>query len=224
MRRAWHSTRSAWAAASADPRKVWRTLAEHWEAFAGTASGYWIEEALAGVLGITEPLDSRQRRPHLRPHPACDRHIEPSDRARCSNGSASRCWPPPTIRSTTCADTRALAATALRRPRAADVPTGPLPRSRRAAGFADNVAPAARRDRRADHLRRLPGGARRAAARTSSATAPSRPTTASTSRSRSTSTPRRPSDAVPTRRSPGTADAAADVARSAGTCSSRWRG
>jgi glucuronate isomerase len=37
---------------AADPREVWRTLAEHWHLFAGTASGYWLEEELAEVLGI----------------------------------------------------------------------------------------------------------------------------------------------------------------------------
>ncbi|MEV7692199.1 glucuronate isomerase [Microbacterium sp. NPDC089189] len=42
--------------ASADPREVWRTLARHWHLFAGTASGYWLEEELSGVLGIDVPL------------------------------------------------------------------------------------------------------------------------------------------------------------------------
>jgi glucuronate isomerase len=31
---------------SADPREVWRLLAEHWHLFAGTSSGYWLEEEL----------------------------------------------------------------------------------------------------------------------------------------------------------------------------------
>lgn len=42
--------------APADPRAAWRLFAEHWHVFAGTASGYWIEEELTGVLGITSPL------------------------------------------------------------------------------------------------------------------------------------------------------------------------
>lgn len=41
---------------AADPRSVWRLLAEHWHVFAGTASGYWIEEELTQVLGIEESL------------------------------------------------------------------------------------------------------------------------------------------------------------------------
>ncbi|MFF2050251.1 glucuronate isomerase [Leifsonia sp. NPDC058194] len=41
---------------SVDPRNVWRLLAEHWHLFAGTASGYWLEEELAQVLGVQEPL------------------------------------------------------------------------------------------------------------------------------------------------------------------------
>ncbi|WP_350346775.1 glucuronate isomerase [Agromyces sp. G08B096] len=43
-------------AAGRDARTVWRTLAANWHRFAGTASGYWIEEELDGVLGITTPL------------------------------------------------------------------------------------------------------------------------------------------------------------------------
>lgn len=42
--------------ATADPRAVWRLLAEHWHLFAGTASGYWLEEELDTVLGIQESL------------------------------------------------------------------------------------------------------------------------------------------------------------------------
>lgn len=40
----------------ADPREVWRALAEHWHIFAGTASGYWLAEALNTVLGIEAEL------------------------------------------------------------------------------------------------------------------------------------------------------------------------
>lgn len=40
----------------ADPRRVWTTLAEHWHLFAGTASGYWLEEELSQVLQLDEPL------------------------------------------------------------------------------------------------------------------------------------------------------------------------
>lgn len=39
-----------------EPREVWRTLARHWRSFAGTASGYWLEEELSEVLGIDEEL------------------------------------------------------------------------------------------------------------------------------------------------------------------------
>lgn len=40
----------------ADPRAAWRAFAENFSLFAGTASGYWMEEELAGVLGIRTPL------------------------------------------------------------------------------------------------------------------------------------------------------------------------
>ncbi|WP_314146444.1 glucuronate isomerase [uncultured Leifsonia sp.] len=40
----------------ADPRAVWRVLAENWHLFSGTASGYWLEEELTSVLGIEEEL------------------------------------------------------------------------------------------------------------------------------------------------------------------------
>ncbi|WP_243076365.1 glucuronate isomerase [Microbacterium sp. SS28] len=38
------------------PRDIWRAFASRWHLFAGTASGYWLEEELAGVLGVTERL------------------------------------------------------------------------------------------------------------------------------------------------------------------------
>ncbi len=40
-----------------DPREAWRVLAEHWHLFAGTASGYWLEEELTQLLDIHEPLE-----------------------------------------------------------------------------------------------------------------------------------------------------------------------
>ena len=46
------------AGSPADPREAWRIVAERWSIFAGTASGYWLEEELAEVLGITEPLNA----------------------------------------------------------------------------------------------------------------------------------------------------------------------
>lgn len=40
----------------AEPRRVWMALAEHWHLYAGTASGYWLEEELSQVLQVDEPL------------------------------------------------------------------------------------------------------------------------------------------------------------------------
>ena len=37
-------------------RDGWRQLAEHWHEFAGTASGYWLEDTFANVFGIGEDL------------------------------------------------------------------------------------------------------------------------------------------------------------------------
>ena len=37
-------------------RDGWRQLAEHWHEFAGTASGYWLEDTFANVFGIGEEL------------------------------------------------------------------------------------------------------------------------------------------------------------------------
>ena len=42
----------------AGTRRAWRILAEHWHRFAGTASGYWIEEELTQVLGLETPLSA----------------------------------------------------------------------------------------------------------------------------------------------------------------------
>jgi glucuronate isomerase len=39
-----------------DPREVWRIFAAHWHLFAGTASGYWIEQELRAELKIDTPL------------------------------------------------------------------------------------------------------------------------------------------------------------------------
>ncbi|GEL48306.1 glucuronate isomerase [Cellulomonas hominis] len=43
-------------ARAVEPREVWRRLAERWHLFAGTASGYWLDEELSTVLGIRTPL------------------------------------------------------------------------------------------------------------------------------------------------------------------------
>lgn len=40
----------------ADPREVWRTLAEHAHALAGTASAFWLRDELASVFGIEDDL------------------------------------------------------------------------------------------------------------------------------------------------------------------------
>jgi glucuronate isomerase len=42
---------------AADPRSVWRLVAENWNLFAGTASGYWLEEALSSVLEVDAELN-----------------------------------------------------------------------------------------------------------------------------------------------------------------------
>ncbi|MEU1973457.1 glucuronate isomerase [Microbacterium sp. NPDC019599] len=40
----------------ADPRDVWRRLAENWHRFAGTASGYWLQHELATLFGVHDEL------------------------------------------------------------------------------------------------------------------------------------------------------------------------
>jgi glucuronate isomerase len=37
---------------SARPREVWRIFCDHWHWFHGTASGFWLRETLAAVLGV----------------------------------------------------------------------------------------------------------------------------------------------------------------------------
>lgn len=44
-------------ASEVDPREVWRLLSAHWHAFAGTSSGYWLEEELTD-LGIEAELST----------------------------------------------------------------------------------------------------------------------------------------------------------------------
>jgi glucuronate isomerase len=41
-----------------DPRTRWSEFARNWPKFAGTASGYWIEESLSSVFGVDIPLDA----------------------------------------------------------------------------------------------------------------------------------------------------------------------
>lgn len=41
---------------SAEPQTVWRLLADNWHLFAGTASGYWIDETLNTVFGLADRL------------------------------------------------------------------------------------------------------------------------------------------------------------------------
>jgi glucuronate isomerase len=40
----------------ADPRVIWRKLAEHWHLFRGTPSKLWLERTFAGVFGVHTPL------------------------------------------------------------------------------------------------------------------------------------------------------------------------
>lgn len=42
--------------AAADPRAVWRLVAEHWHLFAGTATGAWIDEELRSIFSVDEVL------------------------------------------------------------------------------------------------------------------------------------------------------------------------
>lgn len=43
-------------AAEADPRRTWRHLCARWDAFQGTASGYWLRHTLGEVFGVTVEL------------------------------------------------------------------------------------------------------------------------------------------------------------------------
>ena len=42
-----------------DPRKIWATFAERFHLFRGAPSGCWLQDELAGVFGIEEPLNAR---------------------------------------------------------------------------------------------------------------------------------------------------------------------
>ncbi|MFH8250153.1 glucuronate isomerase [Microbacterium sp. B2969] len=44
------------AARPAEPRAVWRRLAENWHRFAGTASGYWLQHELASLFDVRSEL------------------------------------------------------------------------------------------------------------------------------------------------------------------------
>jgi glucuronate isomerase len=53
---------------STDPRAAWGVLAAHWHRFAGTASGYWLQDALARLpsAGTVLPVRHRGARHHRR--------------------------------------------------------------------------------------------------------------------------------------------------------------
>ncbi len=40
----------------AAPREAWRTFCEHWYLFRGTPSRLWLEQSLAAIFGVTQPL------------------------------------------------------------------------------------------------------------------------------------------------------------------------
>ncbi|MEO8907652.1 MAG: glucuronate isomerase [Microbacteriaceae bacterium] len=46
-------------AATAEPRQVWRTFCENWHLYAGTASGYWLQNTFARLFGIDEQPDAQ---------------------------------------------------------------------------------------------------------------------------------------------------------------------
>ena len=46
-----------------DPRRIWQRLADKFYLFRGTPSGCWLQDELAGVFGIEEPLTSQSATP-----------------------------------------------------------------------------------------------------------------------------------------------------------------
>ena len=103
-RRACRWPRSASAAAAdrgASRAQVWRLLCAHWHVFRGTPSRYWLEAELAEIFDVTVRPSAADRRRDLRPGRRAAGRRTPTAPGRCSSGSASRCWPPPTTRATT---------------------------------------------------------------------------------------------------------------------------
>ena len=68
---------------------------------AARPSRFWLEAELAEIFDVTVRPSAADRRRDLRPARRAARRRTPTGRARCSSGSASRCWPPPTTRATT---------------------------------------------------------------------------------------------------------------------------
>lgn len=71
--------------AEPDPRKIWRTFAEHYHLFRGTPSRIWIDDALSRVFGVEQRLSAgtadevfdaisdHLTRPGFRPRELCDK-------------------------------------------------------------------------------------------------------------------------------------------------------
>ena len=89
-------------------REAFRIVCAHWSVYRGTPVRLWFDAQLADIFGVTvrpsaetadqiyDQIAARLAPPEFRP-------------ARCTTGSASRCWPPPTTRATTCRPTSACA-------------------------------------------------------------------------------------------------------------------
>ena len=56
------------------PRRAWRLFCEHWPAFRGTPSRFWLESVLADVFGVTERPSAGVGRRDLRPDRGCPGH------------------------------------------------------------------------------------------------------------------------------------------------------
>ena len=137
------------------PAQVWRRLCAHWHVFRGTPVAVLARAELAEIFDVDRAAVGADRGRDLRPGRRAARQGRLPARARCSSGSASRCWPRPTTRATTSPRTPPWPPTRPGRPGAPDLPARPVPGggARRLAGRGG----AARRGQRRRHrrLRRL---------------------------------------------------------------------
>ena len=118
---------------AADPRRRARRVAgavQHWSAFRGTPSRFWMESELADIFGVTVRPSRRDRGRDLRPGRRDAASAGLPARGRCWSASAS------TVLATTddpCDDLAHHATLArrpgVRRPGRADLPPRPLPRA-----------------------------------------------------------------------------------------------
>ena len=94
----------------AEPREVWRRLCRYWPVFRGTVMRLWLEDELASLFAITEPL-TEGTADETYDHITAELGSDQFRPGRYTGASASKSWPRPTRPWPPCPPTRSFATT-----------------------------------------------------------------------------------------------------------------